>query len=88
MVSSESSSPSRLERILAAVIGSVIGLSILAFLAIIIASWQGFSSEDFSQGAWPAITFLPLVGLPLGFVLIIVLLAVSTRRRSGGHGSS
>ena len=88
MVSSDSPPPSRLERVLATVIASIIGLSIAAFIAIIIATWQGFQSDDFTSGVWPAVTFLPLVGLPSGFVLIIVLLVISTRRRSGGHGTS
>jgi H+/Cl- antiporter ClcA len=88
MVSSDSPPPSRLERVLATVIASIIGLSIAAFIAIIMATWQGFQSDDFTSGVWPAVTFLPLVGLPSGFVLILVLLVISTRRRSGGHGTS
>jgi hypothetical protein len=38
-------------------------------------------SEAFSAGLWPAITMTPLFGLPIGFVLIIALLIISTRRR-------
>jgi hypothetical protein len=32
-------------------------------------------------GIWPVVTMLPLIGLPIGFVLIIVLLATSIVRR-------
>jgi hypothetical protein len=90
MASSEEPPPSRLERILAAVVTAVIALSVLAFFAIIIGTWSGMQSADFSQGLWPTITLLPLFGLPLGFILIISLLIVSTRRRRGvgGHGSA
>jgi cytochrome c-type biogenesis protein CcmH/NrfF len=36
------------------------------------------------------VTLMPLFGLPVGFVLIIALLIVSTRRRrgAGDHGSA
>ena len=60
-----------------------VGLSILSFFAIIIATWQGFDRTDFGQGVWPTITMIPLIGLPIGFVLILSLLIVSTRRRRG-----
>jgi hypothetical protein len=86
----ETGEPSRLERILAAVVAAVIGLSVVAFFAIIFATWSGMQREDFGVGAWPVITLLPLFGLPIGFLFIIALLVVSTRRRrgQGGHGTS
>ena len=65
-------------------IAGVIGLSVLAFFAIIIATWMGLDRTDFGAGLWPIITMIPLMGLPLGFVLIIGLLVVSTRRRRQG----
>jgi len=73
--------PSAAERLLAAMIVGVIALSILAFFAIIVGTWQGMDSAAFSAGLWPAITMTPLFGLPIGFVLIISLLVISTRRR-------
>ena len=87
---SEIPPPSRLERVLAAIIGAVIALSVLAFFAIIIGTWAGMGSADFSVGLWPSVTLMPLFGLPIGFILIIALLIVSTRRRrgAGDHGSA
>ena len=76
--------PSRLERVLATMVAGVIGLSVLSFLAIIVATWSGFGRADFGAGLWPIVTMIPLMGLPLGFVLIIGLLVVSTRRRRQG----
>lgn len=75
---------------LAAVIGAVIGLSVLAFFAIIIGTWSGMESADFAGGIWPSVTLMPLFGLPLGFIFIIVLLIVATNRRRGvgEHGSA
>ncbi|MDR9397058.1 MAG: multidrug ABC transporter ATPase [Pontimonas sp.] len=77
--------PSRWERILATMIAGIVGLSVLAFFAIIIGTWTGMENDDFSSGVWPTLTLLPLFGLPLGFVLIIALLVVSTRRRRAGE---
>jgi hypothetical protein len=90
MTSEQIPPTSRFERFLAAAVAAVIGLSVVAFLAIIIGTWQGMTSSDFGEGVWPSVTLVPLFGLPLGFVFIIVLLVVSTRRRrhQGGHGSS
>jgi hypothetical protein len=78
---------SRLERILASMVVATVGLSIASFFAIIIATWQGFDRGDFGQGIWPIITMIPLIGLPAGFLLILALLLVSTRRRRQGWSS-
>jgi hypothetical protein len=81
VTSAEGIEPTTTERILAAMIVGVVGFSVLAFFAIIVGTWQGMESDAFSQGLWPTITMTPLFGLPLGFVLIITLLIISTRRR-------
>ena len=81
MPAAENIEPTTTERVLAAMIVGVVALSILAFFAIIIGTWQGMDSDAFSVGVWPAITITPLFGLPIGFVLIIALLIISTRRR-------
>ncbi len=63
-------------------IGAIIALSILAFVAIIIGTAAGMRQADFGAGIWPAIATLPLIGLPIGLLLIIVLLVISMLRRS------
>ncbi|MDJ0377058.1 hypothetical protein [Cryobacterium sp. PH31-L1] len=74
---------SRLERVLAYMVASVVGLSILAFVAVIIATAMGVGANDgFSRGIWPPIFILPLYGLPVGFVLIIALMISVGIRRS------
>lgn len=70
---------SRAERSLAFMVAATIGLSVIAFLAVIIGTAVGV--RDFGAGVWPVIIFLPIVGLPIGLVFMIVLLIVSTRRR-------
>jgi hypothetical protein len=69
----------RIERILTFVIGSIAGLSIAAIIVGFIAL---AANVDVSQGVWPAVRLLPLIGLPLVVVLLIVFLVVSTLRRA------
>jgi len=69
----------RIERILAFMVASAIGLSIIAFLAVIIGTAAGVT--DFSVGVWPVAIVLPAIGLPLGLVLVIVLIIISGVRR-------
>lgn len=75
----------RIERVLAFMIGSVAGVSILAIVATLVASLAGATMTD---GVWPAVSVLPFVGLPLAFLLIVAFLIVSTtrRRRLGRDG--
>lgn len=70
----------RIERVLAFIIGSVAGISVLAIIAVFVGNLTGV---DLSGGVWPSIAALPLVGLTLAFVLIIVFTVariVRTRR--------
>lgn len=68
----------RIERILRNMIISSAGLSVIAILATLVA---GFARIDVNQGVWPVVVVLPLVGLPLAFLLVIAFLAVSIVRR-------
>ena len=73
----------RAERVLAYMVAATIGISILAFLAVMIGTLAGVGANDgFSQGAWPVILVLPLIGLPLGFILLITLLILNGVRRA------
>ena len=76
-------SSNRPERILAYMVAAVVVLSILCFIALIAGTALGAGNNDgFSQGLWPTVITLPLFGLPVGFVLIIVLMVLSGVRRS------
>ena len=73
----------RAERVLAYMVASAIGLSILAFLAVIIGTWLGAGADDgFSTGIWPVVIILPLIGLPLGILFLVALLITSAVNRS------
>ena len=71
----------RLERILAFMVAAAVGLSIICFLALIIATGVGVGAEQFSQAPWPTIIVLPAIGLPLGAVLMVALIVISGVRR-------
>jgi hypothetical protein len=68
----------RIERILRNMVISSAGLSVLAIIATAVA---GFARIDVNQGIWPVVVVLPLIGLPLAFLLVIAFLAVSIVRR-------
>jgi purine-cytosine permease-like protein len=68
----------RIERVLAAMIAAVGGLSVLAILSIFIAT---AANADTSEGPWLMIGVLPTFGLPIAFVLIIVFAVVAIVRR-------
>jgi hypothetical protein len=70
----------RSDRVLRNVTWSVIGLAILAIAALLIG--RGVGLTDFSTGVWPAVAVLPLIGLPIGFLLLVAQLVVSAVRRS------
>lgn len=72
----------RIERILAYMVAGVVGLSILAFLAVIIGRATGMQADDYGSGAWPTIIVLPWFGLPVGFLAIIALMVMTGIRRS------
>lgn len=60
-------------------IASAIGLSILCFIIVIIATAAGIT--NFGTPPWPTVIILPAIGLPIGLVLMIVLIVVSGLRR-------
>ena len=63
-------------------VASVVGLSILSFFAIILAGPLGYPLE----GAFGYFVIaVPLVGLPIGFILMIVLIVISAARRRRGE---
>jgi Zn-dependent protease with chaperone function len=69
----------RAEPVLAFLVAAMIGFSILAFVTIVVATLSGVS--DFGAGVWPFIAAFPLIGLPLGLILIIALLIINAVRR-------
>lgn len=78
-MSTEPSSPSILERILAYASLSIIVVALLSFFATLIIGLN--DREAMAEGLWPFVYGISLIGLPIGFVLLITLLIVSQARR-------
>lgn len=70
----------RVERALAYMVFSTIGLSIVCFLVVIIATPMHLVQPD--APVWQTIILLPLIGLPIGFALIIALIIINAVRRT------
>jgi FtsH-binding integral membrane protein len=71
----------RIDRVLAFMALGIAVLSVLCFFAIMISTAAGMRHEDYATGVWPVVAVLPVVGLPIAFVLILVLLIMSFVRR-------
>lgn len=69
---------SRPERVLATMVAVAVGISLLSFFAVMLAGPLGYSLD--SQFGNFVVAF-PLVGLPLGFLLLLSLLIVNGLRR-------
>ncbi|MFZ4893292.1 multidrug ABC transporter ATPase [Plantibacter sp. Mn2098] len=82
MTEEKTPSISRPERILAYMVVTIVGVSIAAFVAVMIGTATGMHQADFAGGVWPFVTILPLVGLPIAFLLLIALMIVGAIRRS------
>ena len=70
----------RVDRILAFMSLGLTVVSIVCFFVVIAARPAGV--DDFSEGFWPVIVVLPMIGLPLAFVLMITVLVMSFVRRA------
>lgn len=76
----------RIDRILAFMALGLTGLSIICFFTTMLATPMGVT--DYSEGIWPAVIMLPLIALPIAFVLIFTLLILSFVRRSRAGSDS
>ena len=70
---------SRIQRILGYVIASVIGMAIFSIAALLIGA---AAHQNTSIGVWQVVNFIPLLALPFGLLLVIVLLGITFVRSS------
>jgi hypothetical protein len=75
MTKSEASGPSKLETTLAYMGAGIIGLSLVSIMITLVASYFGSTTNlaIFAQ--------IPLLGMPIGFVLVMVLLGLALARK-------
>lgn len=86
MATEDTYEATRLERILGTMVVAIVGVSILAFLAIVTA---GITQLDLTSSFGTFILVLPGIGLPIGFILMVTLLIINMvrRRRDASAGS-
>ena len=78
----EPSGITRVERILAYMVAGVVAVSILCFFAVLIGGLMGqAAAQAAGTGPWVLVIMFPYFGLPLGMVLVIALVIVSSIRR-------
>ena len=74
---------SRAQRILSYIVAALVIVSLVCIAAILIGTAVGgFAQQSTAPGLWPAVFLLPLLALPIAFVLLIVLIVMTGRRRS------
>ena len=78
-MSSTSSAPSALERILAYATLTIVAAAVVSFFTTLIIGLS--NREALADGIWPFVFGVSYVGLPVGLVLLLALLGISMRRR-------
>ncbi|MBO1900649.1 hypothetical protein J4H92_01640 [Leucobacter weissii] len=73
---------STFERVLAYASISIIALAVISYLTTLIVGLAA-GREALASGLWAIVTWIAFYGLPIGFVLLIVLLIISFSRRGG-----
>lgn len=71
----------RLDRFLAFGALGIAAASVICFFAIIIGTAVGMDQAAFGGGVWPVVAAIPFYGLPVAFIMIIVLLTMSFIRK-------
>ncbi|WP_258068102.1 hypothetical protein [Rathayibacter sp. AY1A2] len=69
----------RAERTLAYMFIAIIVVTVLAFLAILVAPALGI--REYAGPFWQFVFAVPLVGLPIAFLMMIAMLIAGVRRR-------
>jgi hypothetical protein len=72
----------RLQRSLMYMAGSVLGLGILAIVALLIGEATLKTAAFEASPIWVTVAFLPELAIPLGFLLFIVLIIITFVQRS------
>lgn len=80
---SEQQKSSVLERILAYASVTIIVIAVLSFLTTLIVALAG-GREVLAEGLWQVVTAISYIGLPIGFLLLIILLIMNFSRRGKG----
>ncbi|MCU1509523.1 MAG: hypothetical protein JWR53_190 [Glaciihabitans sp.] len=72
----------RPQRSLAFMTVAIVGLSLVSIVALLIGAAAG-AAPHFAEGLWPVVRILPLIGLPIGVLLIVVFFVLTAVHRGG-----
>lgn len=73
--------PGRIDRILAFTAVTLVAISIISMFAVLIARWLD-PATDFTNVGWQIAANLPVFGLPIAFIMIILLLVINFARKA------
>lgn len=77
----------RIQRVLAAMAFTLIGLSAVAVVALLVLRASGVPNSAFQSGFLQILQLLPLPGLTIGLLLVIVLFALLAAGRARGQAA-
>ncbi len=77
---SEQQKSSVLERVLAYAAVGIMVIAVISYLTTLVVAMAA-GREALAHGLWEVVTFISYVGLPVGFVLLMVLLGINFSRR-------
>lgn len=59
----------------------VIVASVVCFFVILFANAAGTTAAQFAEGAWPIVSLVPMIGLPIGFLMMLALIVMTMVRK-------
>ncbi|WP_119698758.1 multidrug ABC transporter ATPase [Microbacterium halotolerans] len=59
----------------------IIVVSVVCFFVILIASASGMNAAQLGEGAWPIVSWFPMIGLPVGFLMMLALVIMTMIRK-------
>lgn len=70
-----------IDRFLAFASLGIVVASVVCFFVIIIANAAGTTAAQFGEGAWPVVSLVPMIGLPIGFLMMLALIIMTMVRK-------
>ncbi len=70
-----------IDRILTFMSLGIVVVSVVCFFVILIANAAGVTGEQFGTGLWPIVSWVPMIGLPVGFLLMLTLIIMTMVRK-------
>lgn len=73
------------QRVLAYIAVTLIALAVVAYLTTLVVGLAA-GREALAGSLWPIVVGISYIGLPVGFVVLVILLAISYGRRGSRRG--